>query len=79
MIENIREYIKDTEFRFIVYSDKINIINYQKIISLEENKILLIGGNKKITIHGKNLILNKMLDQEILILGDILKIEVNHE
>ena len=79
MIENVRNYIKDLDFRFTVYLDKINIINYQKIISLEDDKILLLGGNKKITIRGKNLTLSKLLDDEVLILGEITKIEVDHE
>ncbi len=79
MIESVRNYIKDLDFRFTVYLDKVNIINYQKIISLEDNKILLLGGNKKITIRGKNLTLSKLLDEEVLILGEITKIEVDHE
>ena len=79
MIESVRNYIKDLDFRFTVYLDKINIINYQKIISLEDDKILLLGGNKKITIRGKNLTLSKLLDDEVLILGEITKIEVDHE
>ena len=79
MIESVRNYIKDLDFRFTVYLDKVNIINYQKIISLEDDKILLLGGNKKITIRGKNLTLSKLLDDEVLILGEITKIEVDHE
>ena len=79
VIESVRNYIKDLDFRFTVYLDKINIINYQKIISLEDDKILLLGGNKKITIRGKNLTLSKLLDEEVLILGEITKIEVDHE
>ena len=79
MIENIKDYIKDSDFRFTVFPDKIDIINYYKIISLEDEKILLLGVNRKITIRGKNLTLNKLLDEEILIVGQILKIEVDHE
>ncbi len=79
MIEGIRNYIKDDEFRFTIFSNKIDIVNYQKIVSLEDDKILFLGGNKKITIHGKNLILNKLLDEEVLIIGEVIKIEVGHE
>ena len=79
MIDSIRDYIKDTDFRVTVYKDKIDIVNYKKIISLEDEKILFLGGNQKITIRGKNLTLNKLLDDEILIVGKILKIEVLYE
>ena len=79
VIDSIRDYIKDTDFRFTVYKDKIDIVNYKKIISLEDEKILFLGENQKITIRGKNLTLNKLLDDEILIVGKILKIEVLYE
>ena len=79
VIDSIRNYIKDTDFRFTVYKDKIDIVNYKKIISLEDEKILFLGENQKITIRGKNLTLNKLLDDEILIVGKILKIEVLYE
>ncbi len=79
VIEGIKEYIKDSEFRFTVYTDKIDIVNYRKIISLEDEKIIFLGDTCKIVVLGKNLTLNKLLDQEILIVGNILKIEVLHE
>lgn len=76
MFNRINNYINDNEFRFTIYEDKIHIINFQKIISLEEDYISILNNNKKITIKGTNLKLNKLLEKEILIKGNILKIEV---
>ena len=76
MFQNMYEYIKDLEFRFTVYSDRIHVINYKKILILEDKRISFTSDDKRIVIKGKNLVLNKLLEQEILILGNILSIEV---
>ena len=57
----------------------VNVINYSKIISLEENYISIIANEKKILIKGNNLVLKKILDNELLIKGKINSIEVVNE
>lgn len=76
MFERINNYIQDNSFYFTVYDDKIHIINYKRIISLEDNYISLQTENKKINIIGKNFILKKLLKQEMVVEGMISKIEV---
>ena len=67
MIEEIRNYVKDLEFRFTVYQNKV------------DEKIIFLANNEKIAIYGQKLTLNKLLEQEVLITGKILKIEVDYE
>lgn len=76
MFKYISNYINDKEFRFTVYEDKIHIINFNKIITLEDNYISLLSNNKRISIKGFNLVLAKLLDNELLIKGKITNIEV---
>lgn len=76
MLNKISEYINDNKFRIILYEDKVNIINYKKIITLENNYISILTSNKKILIKGNNLVLNKLLDSEMLIKGNINSVEV---
>lgn len=76
MFNKISEYINDNKFRIILYEDKVNIINYKKIITLENNYISILTSNKKILIKGNNLVLNKLLDSEMLIKGNINSVEV---
>ena len=73
---NIREFINPKELKIIYFTNYINIINYDEIILLTENKILLLKDKKTITIKGNNLLLNKLLDKEILIHGNIKIIEL---
>ena len=76
MFNKISNYINDKEFKFTVYENKIHIINFNKIITLEDNYISILSINKKINIKGLNLILIKLIDNELLIKGNISNIEV---
>ena len=76
MLRKVYEYIKDDEFRFTVFNDRIHIINYIKISSLNSDYILVESSDRKISIRGKNLVLNKLLDKEVLIVGLVNSIEV---
>ena len=79
MLEKSSNYIVDREFRLTLFKDMVNVINYSKIISLEENYISIIANEKKILIKGNNLVLKKILDNELLIKGIINSIEVVNE
>lgn len=79
MLEKLSNYIVDREFRLTLFKDMVNVINYSKIISLEENYISIIANEKKILIKGNNLVLKKILDNELLIKGIINSIEVVNE
>ena len=79
MFYRICNFIKDDEFETTIYINKIHIKNYTRIISLEKNYITLYASNKKIIMKGNNLKLNKILNDEILIIGEITAIEVKNE
>ncbi len=75
MFERVKEYIKDDEFRLVLFSDRVYIINYLEILTLNNKRISINNGNNLIVIKGEDLVLNKLLDKEILITGKILTIE----
>ena len=79
MLDRLTNYINDNTFRFTVYENTIHIINYKRILILEEDKISFQSKNQKIKIEGEGLILKKILNQEMLITGKIYKIEVSYE
>lgn len=76
MLKEINNYINDKEFRINISKDIINIVNYKKIISLEENYISILTKDKKIIIKGEKLHLLKILENELLIKGSLKSIEV---
>ena len=76
MFNAINNYVNDKEFRFTVYEDKIHIINFKRIITLEDNYISILSINKKINIKGLNIVLIKLIDNELLFKGNVSSIEV---
>ena len=79
MLKRLSQYINDDEFRMTIYENKIHIINFKRILSLEDNYISFQNNHQKISIIGNKLVLNKLLEKEVLIKGIILKIEVSNE
>ena len=79
MFQAIYQTIQDKEFRFTVYEDRIHVMNYQEILVLEDDYVLLQSAHKKIGIRGRNITLKKLLDYELYLCGDVLKIEVIHD
>lgn len=76
MLEKISNFINDKEFRFTIYENQIHIINYKKIISLEDDKIIIQGNQKIINIKGNNFKLEKLLNEELLCIGQVQRIEL---
>lgn len=71
----LRTYIEDNDFRFSYIDNQLDIINYLKINYMEDNKVSLHYKDGNIVIKGDNLRIKKLLDDEILIVGNIENIE----
>ena len=71
----IKEFLEDNNYSLIIEKDYIDIINFTKILVLEDNKVTLELNGNNITIIGKDLKLLKLLDNEVLINGLITNIE----
>ena len=77
LIDKLDRYLENKSYQIIIKEDSINIINLQEIIDFKANKVSLKCDNKIINIEGKNLIISKMLDDEVLITGIIYNIRIN--
>lgn len=76
MLNGLFNYVKDSDFRINIYHNKVNIVNYLDIISLEENRISINYSEGSVVIKGKGLKVIKLLDNEVLITGVIRLIEM---
>ena len=72
----LRNYINDVEFRVNLYKDKVHIVNYTKIVTIEKSRISIGYSSGMLIIKGKDLALKKLLDDEILIKGIINSVEL---
>ena len=73
---DLRNYISDVEFRVNLYKDKVHIVNYTKIVTIEKSRISIRYSSGMLIIKGKDLALKKLLDDEILIKKINKKVEV---
>lgn len=76
MINKLVNYIKDNNFKINYVNNSVNIVNYDKIIEIENTVITITKEDKIIFIKGNDLRLNKLLDNEVVITGTINKIEL---
>ena len=76
MLDRLNNYIDDKKFKLIYEDNLIDIINYTRLITIENNYVSLYINNKKIIIKGKDLILKKLLDNELLLNREVTSLEV---
>ena len=74
LIRMIDNYVNDKEYSMIYKNNTLNIINYSKIIDFSSKIISIAYKDNIYYIEGNNLVISKMLEEEILITGDINKI-----
>lgn len=72
---NIMRYINDIDFQIIYINNQLNIVNYEKINYMEDEKISLTHKSGIVVIKGSNLRVKKLLDNEIVIEGNFNNIE----
>lgn len=74
--KKITNYIFDNNFKINLTDKYINIINYDEIIDFSPNKISIKVNNKTIIIEGYNLLIKRMENNEVLITGAIININI---
>ena len=72
----LEKYLIDNQYSITIKNNTIHIINYLEIEDFSDSKIIIKHKNGKTHIKGKKLIVSKMQDNEILIIGQIQTIEV---
>lgn len=79
MLEKIRKYIVDDEFRLMFFAEQVYVINFEKILELNDENITIKSKNNLFIIKGNNLSLRRLLDKEVLISGKVKSIEVFYD
>ena len=76
MLKKLQNYILDNEFKMVVLTDKVDIVNYVDIDHFDSNKIIVRYKNGVVIVKGEELIISKLLTDEILISGKLKAIEM---
>lgn len=77
LISKLDRYLENKNYEIILKDNSVNIINFSEIIDFSMNKIFVRCDNKIINIEGKSLIISKMLDDELLVTGNISNLRIN--
>lgn len=75
LFDGIRSYINEEDLKIVIVKNKINIINYIDIGHFDLNKIVVKIKEGEIIIKGNELVISKLLKDEILITGNFNNIE----
>ena len=75
-LNNIRSYILEEDFKVILNKNKLNIINYIELIDFNDFEIKIKYKDGILLVSGNNLRIKKILNDELLIEGNILNIEL---
>ena len=76
-INKLKRYLEDTNCKIVIQKNSVNITNVDEIIDFSLNSITIKNNQNTIIIEGKNLIISKMEDDEILIRGTIYNVRIN--
>lgn len=75
LFDDFRSFIIDGEFSIHIYQNKVNIVNYESIGHFDSKEVRIYYQNKEVIVKGKELVVSKLMQEEILILGNIEAIE----
>jgi len=79
LYNKIRSYILEEKFEIKLGCHYINIVNYTKVKKIEQTEIIIETLTKTIKIIGRNLAIQKLLKDEILITGNIYKVDLGSD
>ena len=77
MLNHLRTYILENEFKITILMGRIDIVNYLEIDHFDNTKIIVRFEKGIVIIKGENLTISKLLNDELLILGKIKAVEFN--
>ena len=76
MLKDLRNYILEDDFKIVYLTNKLDIVNYECIDHFDTDKIIVRYSGGTIIIKGEDLIISKLLNDEILVSGIIKNIEL---
>ena len=76
IIDEIINYVIEQEFEIRIINNKVDVINYKDIGHFDSNKVIINYSDGSVVIKGNNLVVSKLMNDEILIGGEIKGLEL---
>ena len=75
LVNNFRSYLLDEEFKITMIENRVDVVNYDSIGHFDSTKVMFRYKNKILSIKGKNLVVSRLLSDEVLVTGENQTIE----
>lgn len=79
ILDKINNYINEYEYKIVITDSYINIINYTEVLDFNSMRISIRHSSGITIVEGKDLVISKMVEDEILITGKFNSINLKGE
>ena len=76
IFDRLNNYINENNFKITIGINYVNLVNYTLVLDFNSNLVSIKYNNGIVDISGTNLVVNKMLKDEILVTGNIENIKL---
>ncbi len=74
ILERFKDYIDSNKLEIHIDDSGIYVLNYKKILSFLDSKIIITDNIKNVSIIGNKLVISKLKKEELYITGDIYEV-----
>ena len=74
ILERFKDYIDSNKLEIRIDDLGIYVLNYKKILSFLDTKIVITDNIKNVSIIGNKLVISKLKKEELYITGDIYEV-----
>lgn len=76
IFDRLNNYINENNFKITIGINYVNVVNYTLVLDFNSNLVSIKYNNGIVDISGTNLVVNKMIKDEILVTGNIENIKL---
>jgi sporulation protein YqfC len=76
IFDRIDNYLIDKKYKIIIMKNYLDIINYDEILDFSDKEIKVRYKEGITKIIGDNLVISRMLDDEIVVIGNIISLDI---
>ena len=74
ILKRFKDYIDSNKLEIHIDDSGIYVLNYKKILSFLDSKIIITDNIKNVSIIGNKLVISKLKKEELYITGDIYEV-----
>ena len=77
LFERLNCYLVNNDYKVTILKNGIYIINYVEIVDFSSNKVIVRYKDGITTFNGNDLVISKMMDDELFVTGKLVSVEYN--